>query len=101
MPAGAHWRVLEVTKVWSYEADREIYSSIVGDADWLPITGNVLVDFGGLLPRSDAEPAARIIEVTHTTPAVEVFELQVWDNNPTGTTTVYRSERLPGLYPSP
>ena len=45
--------------------------------------------------------SARIIEVTHATPAEEVFELTIADDDlsdPIGW-TINRSERLPSLYP--
>jgi hypothetical protein len=44
---------------------------------------------------------ARVVEVTHTTPPVKVREVIVGDPAPTSTSGwhVYRSMRLPSLYP--
>ena len=43
------------------------------------------------------EVAARIIEVDHNTPAEKLFDLLLFD--PDGRIQVYRSERIPSLYP--
>ncbi len=78
----------EVSIVWEYGQFEEetLFTPFIGDADSLPQTGNVLITFGGMLP-------ARLIEVTHTTPAVKVFDLSIAGQ------FSYRSERLPSLYP--
>ena len=93
-----------VREVWEYGAERgfDLYSSIVGDADPLPMTGNVLVTFGGILPSDEGAPAAHLIEVTHTTPAEVVFEVTLDDDNPDGAASriIYRAEHLASLYPS-
>ena len=68
-----------------------IFAGFLGDADELPLTGNVLATFGGHDP-------AYIIELTKTVPAQEVFRLTV----PVDLITnrfIYRAERLPSLYP--
>jgi arylsulfate sulfotransferase len=87
---------LEIRQVWEYGThlvDR-IRSGSVGDADLLTDSDNVLVTFGWLGPTDDAAVAARLREVTHTTPANLVFELVVHNRS-----HVYRAERLPSLYP--
>lgn len=78
----------EVAIVWEYGQfeDETLFTPFIGDADSLPQTGNVLITFGGIQP-------ARLIEVTHTTPAVKVFDLSIPGQ------FSYRSERLPSLYP--
>jgi arylsulfate sulfotransferase len=78
----------EVDIVWEYGRfeDETLYTLFIGDADYLPKTGNALITFGGIQP-------ARIIEVTRTTPAQKVFDLSLIDN------FTYRSERLHSLYP--
>lgn len=78
----------EVEIVWEYGQfeDETIFTFFIGDADYQPQTGNVLITFGGVQP-------ARLIEVTRTTPAQKVFELSLFEN------FTYRSERLPSLYP--
>jgi len=86
------YKINEITKeveiVWEYGQFEEetIYTSFIGDADYQPQTGNVLITFGGVQP-------ARLIEVTRTTPAQKVFDLAI------AGTFSYRSERLPSLYP--
>ncbi|MEX1000133.1 MAG: aryl-sulfate sulfotransferase [Thermodesulfobacteriota bacterium] len=78
----------EVEIVWEYGQfeDETLYTFFIGDADYQPQTGNVLITFGGRQP-------ARLIEVTRTTPAQKVFDLTLFEN------FAYRSERLPSLYP--
>ncbi len=113
-----------VHQVWSYGGPGEelFFSGFLGDADWLPQTGNVLITDGARVTRSagagaSAAPSAtgqppaqagskpppahnwaRIVEVTHTSPAEKVFELLLDDEPPEGW-RVYRAERLPSLYP--
>jgi len=76
-----------VDKVWEYGQfeDETLYTPFIGDADYLPETGNAVITFGGIQP-------ARIIEVTRTPPAQKVLDLSLID------TFTYRSERLPSLY---
>ena len=100
-----------VSDVWSYggPGDEIFYSPLVGDADWMPETGNVLVTDGGRVTDEQGRPTddlsgglrwARIVEVTHTTPAEKVFELIIRDEeHPEVGWVVYRAERLPSLYP--
>ncbi len=78
----------EIELVWEYGQFEEetIFTFFIGDADYMPISGNALVTFGGLQP-------ARLIEVTRTTPAQKVFDLSLPGN------FTYRSERLHSLYP--
>ena len=78
----------EVELVWEYGQFEEetLYTFFIGDADYMPLTGNALITFGGTQP-------ARLIEVTRTTPAIKVFDLALPGN------FSYRSERLPSLYP--
>lgn len=78
----------EVEIVWEYGQfeDETLFTFFIGDADYQPQTGNVLITFGGIQP-------ARLIEVTRTTPAQKVFDLSLSEN------FTYRSERLPSLYP--
>ena len=78
----------EIDIVWEYGQFEEerLYAFFIGDADYLPLTGNALITFGGIQP-------ARLIEVTRTTPAQKVFDLSLPNN------FSYRSERLESLYP--
>lgn len=78
----------EVEIVWEYGQfeDETLFTFFIGDADYMPMTGNAMITFGGIQP-------ARIIEVTRTTPAQKVFDLTLFEN------FTYRSERLQSLYP--
>ena len=99
---------MEIRQVWEYgEAIEErLYSASFSDADWLGATGNVLMTFGNVsfvdgVSSEDlglGQAHARIIETSDDTVPVKVFDLTAYD--PTGgVTTVYRSERIPSLYP--
>lgn len=92
-----------VRQVWEYGRERgfELYSSIVGDADPLPASGNVLIVFGGILPVEDGVPGAYIVEVTHEQPAAVVLEVRIADDNEEGPASriVYRAEHVAALYP--
>jgi hypothetical protein len=95
-------QTMEAEIVWQYgiNTDPRYYSAALGDADLLPQTDNVLITHGNIYSRGN-KLAARIIEVTHTTPAHEVFNLVVKDNSedPEAGWRVYRSERITSLYP--
>ena len=99
---------MEFRQVWSYggRPGEIFFTPFLGDVDWLPITRHVLITDGGRIRTPDGRPAihpmqgqkwARVLEVTHETPARVVFELVLDD--PAFGWTVYRSERLPSLYP--
>ena len=92
-----------ITQIWRYggPGDEKFFSRPLGDVDWLPFTGNILVTDGF---HSDPNPPniwARVIEVTHTSPAKKVFELNVHVPGREGSTGwyIYRAERLRSLYP--
>ena len=99
-----------VEQVWFYGGPGAFFSSFVSEADLLPVTGNVLVTVGGLTRNDQGEYASgreatrystRIVEVTHSQAPEIVFDLLIEDpsvEDPMGW-TVYRSERLPDLYP--
>jgi hypothetical protein len=95
-----------VRQVWSYGGPQDpsppFYSFFLGDADALPVTGNVLVTDGGRqVSASDPTRWARVVEVTHTAPPQVVFEVEIRDTTgmpPVGY-SVYRSQRVPSLYP--
>jgi arylsulfate sulfotransferase len=99
---------MEVRQVWAYGGapGEDFYSSFISDADWLPSTGNVLITAGGLIAdaagvateAATGRRSARIMEVTHETPAQKLFELVVQDAWPVGGWHVYRAERIPSLY---
>ncbi len=91
------------------DTDEPFYSSFVSDADWLPVTGNILITAGGLIADSggvtteagSGRRSARIIEVTRESPAVSVFEMTVEADWAVGGWHVYRAQRVPSLYPAP
>ncbi len=101
---------MTVEEVWSYGGpkDEVFISSFICEADWMPSTGNIVIADGGRTrPQdgsSDADAGfsgqhwARIFEVTRTSPPVKVFEVEFKAVPPEGW-AVYRSERLPSLYP--
>ena len=102
---------MRISQVWAYGGpeDEIFYSRAFGDADWLPISGNVLVTDGGRTTDAEGRPTgdfvndqawARIVEVTHTTPAERVFEIIIgYESKDSAGWYVNRSERLPSLYP--
>jgi arylsulfate sulfotransferase len=99
---------MTVSQLWDYGGLGEewFYSRYIGDADWLPITGNVLVTDGGRQDDADGKPSdeddrqrwAQIFELTHTEPAEKIFHLVLKDEPPAGY-QVYRAQRLSSLYP--
>ena len=99
------YKINEKTKqaeiAWQYgqHAENIYYSGALGDADYQPQTGNVLITHGSLLSKEKLNSAV-VIEVTHTTPGKEVFKMTVYDKapEPDGGWRVYRAERIPDLY---
>jgi arylsulfate sulfotransferase len=99
---------MQIEEVWSYggPGDEKFYAWRVGDADWMPTTGNVLITYGGMSQDDEGNVAdgandhhwIRIVEVTHDAPAEKVFELFIDDERPTGWLS-FQAERLPSLYP--
>jgi len=100
---------MEVRQVWEYGkyAEKRLYAAHISDANWMERTGNVLITFGGTIftggvPNADlglGEISTNIIEVTHDTWATRVFDMVVYDPTPGARLQVYRSERIPDLYP--
>jgi arylsulfate sulfotransferase len=96
---------MQVSQVWSYgdHGEDNFYSSALGDANFLPLKQNVLITDGNRIV--DGVPGnrwARIVEVTHTTPAQKVFELVVVGKPGSifSSPRIYRAQRLPSLYPA-
>ena len=109
-------QTMEISQVWDYGSDtnREFfYTGQVGNADWLPVTGNVLVNFGFVSfdnryppsPYSPSASMARIQEVSHDTPAELVWDLAFFDYSNTSHSYlgcyIYRSHRIADLYAHP
>jgi arylsulfate sulfotransferase len=105
---------MSVTQVFSYggpDDDQRFYSPFLCDADWLPQTGNILVTDGAHATDENGQPVnnppgaqqwARLVEVTHEEDPHVVWELLIDDRQtrPRIGWSVYRSERLPSLYPA-
>ena len=104
---------MTVAEVWQYMGPDEerFYSPIVGDADPLPETGNVLVTAGARTFDANGVPTdtvagaavwATVTEVTHNEQPEIVFEVIVGDPEASAPGwIVYRASRLPDLYPEP
>ena len=97
---------MTVRQVWAHGGPQDpsppFYSFFLGDADPLPVTGNVLVTDGGKqVSATDPTRWARIAEVTRATPPQLVFEVEIRDDvgQPPVGYSVYRSQRVPSLYP--
>ncbi len=94
---------MRVRQVWQYGEGGELGNAPwVGDADWLPETGNILVAAAGIKVEQEGEPSMRILELTHAQPAERVFEVSVDDDNPSGLANRMgnEAERVPDLYPA-
>jgi len=101
---------MEVSQVWDYGRtnDVRIFTDRVGNADWLPKTGNVLVNFGNVdfidgsrpSPGNSFATILRILEVTHGDNSEVVFDLTASTTGPAGA-FAYRSHRIPDLYGHP
>ena len=96
-----------VREVWSYGGPGagRFFSAFVGDADWLPQTGNVLITDGGRLQSKTGAPVGfppgdkqwgRVLEVTRDNPAEVVFELHFREDERKSRfgSSIYRAERL-------
>ena len=100
---------MQVRQVWEYgeNIEKRLYAGHIGDANRMKKTGNVLITFGGTsftggVRNSDlglGNVSTRIIEVTHDTPARKVFDILIYDPAPHARLQVFRSERIPALYP--
>jgi arylsulfate sulfotransferase len=103
---------MEVEQVWEYGGNIEepLYTGSVGNAELLPNTGNILVNFGNVSYINHVRPSqtssqasmARIKEVTHTENPEVVFDLAIFDYDNVSPTYrgnwVYRCYRIPDLY---
>jgi arylsulfate sulfotransferase len=106
---------MTVSQVWdSTTADtNRLFSLVMGDADWLPQRQNVLVTHAyvtyvnGVHPSTYATNAmmGRIREVTHGSPPEVVFDVAFFDYTNRSPSYagcyIYRSDRIPDLYPHP
>jgi arylsulfate sulfotransferase len=104
---------MKITQVWDYGRTNagRLYTDKVGNAEPLPKTRNVLIDFGSVKYVNGTPPSpygpnatiARIQEVTYGSNPQVVFDvaLSEYDNLLTSFRDcfVYRSHRIPDLYP--
>jgi arylsulfate sulfotransferase len=107
---------MQVSEVWNSEwqtnQDR-LYSVVVGKAQWLPQTRDVLVTHGyvqfvnGVAPNpKDTDGSmSRIREYTHDPIPRVVFDLAMWNYTNTSSiyvgNLVYRATRIPDIYTHP
>ena len=92
---------MTITQVWEYGTDdpNYIFARATGDADWMPITDNVLITYGivarvGGTETNSSQP--RIIEVDRA--GNRLFEVVMGEPGLFGVS--YRSEKFPSLYGS-
>ncbi len=90
---------MTVEEVWAFGEDRgeNLYSNIVGDANYHPNTGNRMLTSGYIDAGGDSKNS-RVIEVTDEQPAEVVYELVVSGFKEESHRQAYRALRLP-LYP--
>lgn len=94
---------MEITQVWQFGKDAEevIYASSFGDADWLSETDNVLITYGWpqfIDGEAQDVRMARIQEVDRDGDIVFDIALD-YPQDEGKQATVYRSDRIPALYP--
>ncbi|MBM3785910.1 MAG: hypothetical protein FJW30_16230 [Acidobacteria bacterium] len=105
---------MTIRETWSSEPKtaESVVGTAMGDVDWMPKTGNVLVHYGALLPQSklsridwdtmqQAATWTRIREYTHTRRPKLVWEVVIGD--PEGkeavTWVLFGGDRVPALLP--
>jgi hypothetical protein len=102
---------MTVRQVWAYggPGSEMFYTPFLGDADRLPITGNVLITDGGRLVNADGVPTnnvvaarkwARLLEVTGGESPETVFELIIdhgEDVSEIAGWSVFQADRIPSL----
>ena len=102
---------MTVRQVWSYggPGSDKFYTPFLGDADRLPITGNVLISDGGRLVDENGVATnnviggrkwARLLEVTGGENPAAVFELIIdhgEDVSEISGWTIYQADRIPSL----
>ncbi len=96
-----------VRQIWSYGEARgsDCYATFLGDADWLPETGNRLLDFGGQLRvagvpvddilqgvTGDVETWSRVVEVAED--GTVVFEVTARGTALSKSAETYQAERV-------
>ncbi len=108
---GVHFRIDQknktVSQIWQYGKERgfESYATFLGDADYMSVTGNRLLVFGGQL-RNNGTPVDDIVSgvvgqtVTHsqiievTEDGEVVFEVSVSEGKNDNSAETYQAERM-------
>ena len=102
---------MTVSQVWAY-GDAEtnsLFATYQGGALRLPETGNVFINYGGVVTDKDGKPsianrtdhcAAHLMEVTCDPPCEKVFELVIDDRSSKDpiSWSSFRTEHLPKLF---
>ncbi len=97
---------MEVSQPWQYGPEQEqFYGRYLGDVDWHAGADTIMVNVGGAetnadgvnVPPGQAQRWARLMELTHTTPAEKVWEMRLQQDD--SNYSIYRGDRLPSLYP--
>lgn len=102
-----------VSQTWVLDrlGGEDFFSAFVGDADYLPATGNILATFGYLarvgdrtnLERGFSERSVRIVGVDYDDPTDVVLDVEFVDYaaEEGAGWTAYRGQRVPNLYGLP
>ena len=100
---------MTVQQVWEYgtDANDQVFNYSRGDANWLPFTGNALITYSDVRYVNGVQSSAlglglshtRLVEVTREDPPEEVFYALIYDPNDKADIGIYRSNRIPSLYP--
>ncbi|MUV37329.1 Aryl-sulfate sulfotransferase [Lentibacillus sp. JNUCC-1] len=88
---------MTVEEIWSYgeERGRNLFSKIVGDADYLPETKNRLMTTGYIAVEEGEDPRnSRIIEVIEDEPAKVLYEIVISGFDKDSHRQAYRAERM-------
>ncbi len=100
-----------VREVWASEepGPDSVYTFAMGDVDWLPRTGNILVCYGASVRREDVVKGARrarpwpvVREFTHTSPPRLLYEVVLAreeEEAPGVQWVIFGGERLSGFLP--
>jgi hypothetical protein len=101
-----------VTQVWSFDHGgvNSLFATYQGGVLRLPKTGNVFINYGGIVTDMDGKPSnknrtdhcsARLVEIEYEPPHEKVFEMVIDDQSgidPVSWSS-FRTEYLPSLYP--
>jgi hypothetical protein len=101
-----------VTQVWSYghEGEKSLFATYQGGVLRLPSTGNVFINYGGIVTDKDGNPSnknridhcsAHLVEIEYEPPHEKVFEMVIDDQSDIDAVSwsSFRTEYLSGLYP--